>query len=216
MTIDAMHAIVLNLIKSELENHLLADLGPNASVAVSDRDTSEGGVLDRSSLVKALEKVKWTVELKDDRVPSLNPNHGGSSKLGHWKSEEFGEFILVAPVVLRGLLPQKSYDCFCLLSEIHQLVFSEPMRLQGWSPEHCEYLRHLLWRHAILYEEFYGLSACTENVEYTLHMPEDIVRHSTPDNYWCYLYERQVRYYKRQTTNMKSLCKTFADRAKQL
>lgn len=39
MTIDAMHAIVLNLIKSELENHLLADLGPNASVAVSDRDT---------------------------------------------------------------------------------------------------------------------------------------------------------------------------------
>ena len=70
--IDAMHAIVLNLIKIELENHLLADLGPNASVVVSDRETSEGG-----------QKVKWTVELKDGRVPSLNPNQGGNSKLGH-------------------------------------------------------------------------------------------------------------------------------------
>ena len=70
--IDAMHAIVLNLIKIELENHLLADLGPNASVVVSNRDTSEGG-----------QKVKWTVELKDGRVPSLNPNQGGNSKLGH-------------------------------------------------------------------------------------------------------------------------------------
>ena len=39
-----------------------------------------------------------------------------------------------------------------------------------------------------MYEELYGLSACTENVEYSLHMPDDIVRHSTLDNYWCYLY----------------------------
>ena len=29
LTIDAMHAVVLNLVKTELENHLLADLGPN-------------------------------------------------------------------------------------------------------------------------------------------------------------------------------------------
>ena len=28
LTIDAMHAVVLNLVKRELENHLLADLGP--------------------------------------------------------------------------------------------------------------------------------------------------------------------------------------------
>jgi len=39
-----------------------------------------------------------------------------------------------------------------------------------------------------MYEELYGLSACTENVEYSLHMPDDIVCHSTLDNYWCYLY----------------------------
>ena len=47
-------------------------------------------------------------------------------------------------------------------------------------------------------------------------MTEDVKRHSLLDNYWCYLYERQVKYYKQQTSNMKSLCKTFADRANQL
>jgi len=61
------------------------------------------------------------------------------------------------------------------------------MHIQGCTQEHCEYLP-LLWQHAVMYEGLYGLSACTENVEYSLHMPDDIVRHSTLDNYWCYLY----------------------------
>ena len=76
--------------------------------------------------------------------------------------------------------------------------------------------QRLLWKHHIEYEHLYGLSACTENVEYSLHIPEDIERHSIPDNYWCYMYERQVKFYKQQSTNMRSLCKTFADRAAQL
>lgn len=62
----------------------------------------------------------------------------------------------------------------------------------------------------------HGLAACTENVEYSLHMAEDVRRHSTLDNYWCYLYERLVKFYKHQTTNMKAMCKTFSDRAHQL
>ena len=218
LAIDAMHAVVLNLVKTELENHLLADLGPNASVSIAERDSSQGGLLDRNDLVKSLSKVKWTTELKDGRVPSLTPTHDSKSKcmLGHWKSEEFSKFILVAPVILRELVPQKAYESICLLAKVYHLIFSERMRIQGWTREDREYLRLLLWRHAIMYEELYGLSACTENVEYSLHMPDDIVRHSTLDNYWCYMYERQVRYYKRQTTNNKSLCKTYADRAQQL
>lgn len=47
-------------------------------------------------------------------------------------------------------------------------------------------------------------------------MAEDIQRHSTLDNYWCFVFERLVRVYKQQTTNMRFLCKTFADRAQQL
>ena len=78
------------------------------------------------------------------------------------------------------------------------------------------WLEDLLWIHAVKYEKLCGLSACTENVEYSLHMPEEITRHSTLDNYWCYVYERLVKYYKCQTTNMKNVAKTFITRAAQL
>lgn len=47
-------------------------------------------------------------------------------------------------------------------------------------------------------------------------MVVELERHSTLDNYWRFVYERLVRFYKQQTTYMKSLCKTFVDRAQQL
>ena len=62
-----------------------------------------------------------------------------------------------------------------------------------------------------MYERLYVLSACTESVEYSHHLPDDLHRHSTPDNYWCYLYEQLVRHYKQQTTNQKQLCKTYSE-----
>ena len=85
--------------------------------------------------------------------------------------------------------------------------------MQGWDQQHQEVFKSLLWKHHIECEHLYGLSACTE---YSLHIPEDIERFPLPDNYWCYMYERQVKFYKKQTTNMKSLCNTFADKAAQL
>ena len=47
------------------------------------------------------------------------------------------------------------------------------------------------------------------NVPFTWLM----ILNSTLDNYWCIVYERLVKFYKQQTINMKSFCKTFADRA---
>ena len=47
-------------------------------------------------------------------------------------------------------------------------------------------------------------------------MAENIERHSLMNNYWCYLYEGLEKYYKQQSSNMKNLCKTFADQAAQL
>ena len=87
MVIDAMHAVILNLVQSELEDHL-SDLGANKSHL---RDPSQGGVLDIKDLMKSLSRVDWTIELRDGRVPSISPSHScsGKSKLGHWKSEKF-------------------------------------------------------------------------------------------------------------------------------
>ena len=53
-------------------------------------------------------------------------------------------------------------------------------------------------------------------MENSLHMVEDIARHGPPDNYWCFMYERKVKYYKMQSTNSKAMCKTYADREAQL
>ena len=217
LVIDVMHSLCLNLIRSELEKHLLAELGPNQSIPVLDRDTNLGGVLDRKDLSQSLKQVNWTTELRDGRVPTIcETAPSGKHKLGFWKAEEFGKFITVAPYVLRNIIPKNAYNCFILLNRIYQLTFSHALRIDGWTKEHSTLLRKLLWKHAILLEYLYGTKACTENVECSVHMVDDIERHSTLDNYWCFVYERLVKFYKQQTTNMKSLCKTFADRAQQL
>ena len=215
--IDAMHALALNLIRTELADKLLADLGANSTLHPQERLPLNGGLLDRNDLARALSKVDWTTEMKNGRLPQVYPSQPhGKHKLGYWKWEEFSRFAEVAPVVLHSIVPKKAYDCFHLLHQIHKFIFSTRLRIQGWCRDHRQMLKQLLWHHAVLYEELYGLSACSENLEYSLLMPEDITRHSTLDNYWCFVYERQVKYYKRQTTNMRSLCKTFADRAAQL
>ena len=88
--------------------------------------------------------------------------------------------------------------------------------MDGQRSMHDTLLLKLLWKHAILLEYLYGTKARTENVECSVHMVDDIERHSTLDNYWCFVYECLVKFYKQQTTNMKLLCKTFADTAQQL
>ena len=217
MVIDAMHAVSLNLLRSEMEKHLLAELGDNSSVIATDRDPRSGGLLSRADLAKTLTNVTWPAEYKDGRVPSICPSEpSGPHKLGFWKCEEFMKLAAVAPYVLHSIIPKRAYDCVVLLTRIHELIYSKRLRVDGWTQEHTILLRSLLWKHAILLESLYGTKACTENVECSSHMTEDIKRHSTLDNYWCFVYERLVKYYKGQTSNMKQLCKTFADRACQL
>ena len=128
--------------------------------------------------------------MRDGRLPTINPDPSSESKLGNWKAEEYSKFVAVAPTVLTGIIPKPVYNCFMLLVKIHNLVFSHYLRFSRWQTEHIEYLDSLLWRHAIEYEELYGLSACYENLEYSIHMPDDIKRHSSLDNYWCFVYER--------------------------
>lgn len=101
MVIDAMHAVILNLVRSELEDHLLADLGANRSKPPHLRDPSEGGLLDVKDLMKSLNHVQWTTELKDGRVPSISPSHNcsGKSKLGHWKSDTHTHTHATIPVL---------------------------------------------------------------------------------------------------------------------
>ena len=61
--IDVMHALPLNLIKTEL-HRILAPLKDNTKVNPADRDPRVGGVLALSELALTLERVMWTNELK--------------------------------------------------------------------------------------------------------------------------------------------------------
>lgn len=203
--IDVMHALALNLISTELKKRILAPLNENTGVNPTDRDPSIGGVLVISELKPVLKLLKWTSELKEGRVPR-------EQSVGFWKAEEFVKFALVAPFVLREIVPKSVYECFVLLADIRNMVYSNSLRIQGWERTHVELLNNLLWKHAIAYENLYGLECCSENLEYSLHMPEDISRHSSLDNYWCYMFERLVSFHKQQANNRKNICKTLADR----
>ena len=59
---------------------------------------------------------------------------------------------------------------------------------------------------------YYGLSICTENLEYSTHIAEDVRCHSSPDNYSCEVFERAIRVFKQQTNNAKGIEKTFSER----
>jgi len=124
-----------------------------------------------------------------EEFPLCPSDPSGKHKLRFWKSEEFSNLALVAPYVLHSNIPKKAYECFKLLTDIHSLVCSKQLRVDGWTSEHIELLRSLLWKHAILLEALHGITACTENVEVSLHMVDDIERHSTLNNYWCFVYE---------------------------
>ena len=50
---------------------MLKIMGDNASLSPSESDPQVGGVLSRKTLADALQRVHWTTELNDGRVPFI-------------------------------------------------------------------------------------------------------------------------------------------------
>ena len=57
--------------KNELDHQMLKIMGDNASLSPSESDPQVGGVLSRKTLADALQRVHWTTELNDGRVPFI-------------------------------------------------------------------------------------------------------------------------------------------------
>ena len=88
----------------------------------------------------------------------------------------------------------ESRKCSMLTEQnLCNLTFSHDLRINGWRQKHIELLRK---------EAFHRVGACV------WHLTEDIQRHSTLDNYWCFVYERTIHFHNMQTTNQKQICKT--------
>ena len=118
----------------------------------------------------------------------------------------------VAREVLAEIIPSQAYDCFMLACDIVKMVYGKFRVTNGWEDTDIETLESIIWAHNIRAEEFYGKAYCSENVEYAVHLPEVVERHSSPDNYSCEMYERVIRSHKKQTNNSKRLEPTFVER----
>ena len=80
----------------------------------------------------------------------------------------------------------------------------------GWISDDCELLTRLIWRHNILTEENERLKSCVVTLHNLIHLTKDIERFSSPDNFWCYVFERAVKHYIECSSNSKNLEYTFA------
>jgi len=80
----------------------------------------------------------------------------------------------------------------------------------GISQDLLAMLEKLIWRHNILCEQVYGGKICTISLHNLTHLIDDINRFSSPDNFWCYAFERAVHTYVERSSNSKQLELTFA------
>ena len=80
--------------------------------------------------------VCWTVEtwlqhwrnysgrrIEHGSVPSLSGQCHGTSKLGHWRSEQFVKYIMVAPIVLCGVIDICVIDVHKNLSAFRNVLY---------------------------------------------------------------------------------------------
>lgn len=115
--------------------------------------------------------------------------------------------------VLEGLLSPEHGEVWAPLPRIVEFVFN--CGQNGWTFEMIETFQKLCWRYCILVEETYGISECLITLHSLTHLPEDITRFSSPDNFWCFQFERAVGRYVKQSSNNKGIEKSFARRESQ-
>ena len=83
-------------------------------------------------------------------------------------------------------------------------------RRNGWQEHDLYSFDNLAKRHMILVEERLGLDQCAVRAHNLEHAAEDILRFSSPDNYWCEVYERAVSNYIATSSIKKNIELTFA------
>lgn len=70
----------------------------------------------------------------------------------------------------------------------------------------------LALRHNILVEEVLGKAECRITIHNLIHVSDGVHRFSSPDNYWCYVFERAVADYVNTPTNGRNVEHTYASK----
>ncbi len=151
-------------------------------------------------------------ELKSGRIPVGVTHRLRACMQGFWKAEECHKFAFPASeCILGGILPQDEYHIWILAVRLNELVFGGGRA--GWSKEMLLLAQQMIWRHNILTvtEEVQGLTKCHVTFHNLVHLPEDVKCFSTPDNYWCFPFERAVCRYIERSSNKKNIECTYAN-----
>ena len=95
---------------------------------------------------------------------------------------------------------------YTIIVRITEMIFLTGR--SGWSDDDIQLLKQFILRHGnILTEEVEGLKSCVITL---VHYPEDIKRFSSPDNYWCYTFERAVHGYVIRSSNNRNMELSFS------
>lgn len=186
---DIFHTIPLNVVKNQLERLL------------------EQKIIDQSHLDIKLKNFPWTKGLRDGRTPTPI---GNCTRTGHWKAEGLRKFAFpMADCVFMDIITnKKELEIQSLISRLTEMHFVSGRR--GWNESMIELHRKLAWRLNILIEECQGLKMCTISLHNLVHIHEDIINFSSPDNYWCATFERAVKQYVKKSHNCKGIEASFA------
>ena len=98
------------------------------------------------------------------------------------------------------------YHLLQLTSRMTEMVFGK----REWTLEDTELFHKLAMRFIVLNEEHNGLTACRVTTHFLMHVREDAMRFSHPDNYWCFTFERAVKHYVGIVTNFKNIECSYA------
>ena len=124
-------------------------------------------------------------------------------------AEEYNKFAFPASeVALLNLLSQTQAEewlCLCRIVE-----YLQNHARDKWSESDADTFHKMALRYAVLLEEHYGPTSCHITLHNLLHFKEDIRHFGGLDNYSCWVQERAVQRYIRQSNNHKNIECTFA------
>lgn len=187
---DVYHTIPLNVVKNQVVRALDLEM------------------LDKAKLDKQIENFPWTGEFKDGRLPrQLGKDCKG---IGYWKAESFQKysFPMAECIMESRVTNHREYEIVSLVSRLTELHFH--VGRNGWTQDMIKLHQNLAWQLNILVEEVQGLAVCTISMHNLLHIHEDILNFSAPDNIWCAVFERAVKEYVKKSHSGKGIETTFA------
>lgn len=124
-------------------------------------------------------------------------------------AEEYSRFAWPASeAVMAGLLTQSQSECWSCVARIEEFIQNHAR--SGWTKADADIFHQVALRYSVLVEETYGPQRCVISLHNLHHFREDIERFSGLDNYSCWVKERAVKRYIRQSNNHKNIEVTFA------